>query len=103
MVKDDKILKRMHPSMSSIATKKIQEMGVELKTNATVTGYDSVNGEVSLSSGGVIVAEMYIPCHAATVNSSFMSDENLDDKKFIKVDEYLKVVGMENVFALGDV
>lgn len=101
VTKDDAVLKRMSPALSAIATKKIQEMGVEVITSDSVTSFAS--GEVKLQSGKTIIADVYIPCHAATVNSSFMPANTLNDKKFIKVDDKLKVIGLRNVFALGDV
>jgi NADH dehydrogenase FAD-containing subunit len=97
----EKILMKMHPSISALATKKLAELGVELIHNDKVLEF--ANGEAKLQSGKTIFGEMYIPAHAAAANSSFMPAETLDVGGFIKVDDNLKVIAMQNVFALADV
>lgn len=74
---------------------------MELISNDKVVEF--VNGEAKLQSGKIIVGELYIPAHAAAANSTFMPPQTLDAGGFIKVDDHLQVIGMQNVFAIADV
>mmetsp|Transcript_20996 Transcript_20996/g.19133 ORF Transcript_20996/g.19133 Transcript_20996/m.19133 type:complete len:384 (+) Transcript_20996:51-1202(+) len=98
---NDVILDKMSPALSRIGTKKIQEQGVELVLSDHVVSFE--DGKALLKSGKTIFADLHIPAHSIGPNSSFMPSNTLDERGFIKVDEYLQVNGLKNVFAVGDV
>ena len=50
-----------------------------------------------------IKADMMFLCTGIKPNSEFMRRKYLDKKDFIKVNNYLQVVGHKNIFAVGDV
>ena len=46
---------------------------------------------------------MYIPAYGLQPNSSYVPSKFLDANGFVMVDEYLKVRGTEDIWAIGDV
>ena len=59
--------------------------------------------EISLSGGSKLVVDMYIPTYGVQPNSAYVPAQFLDDRGFVKVDEYLHVKDAEGVYAIGDV
>jgi len=60
---------------------------------------------VKLDNGKILKADLVITAIGAKPNTEWLKPNNknlLDEKGFIKVDDYLRVEGTENVFALGD-
>jgi NADH dehydrogenase FAD-containing subunit len=50
-----------------------------------------------------IKADIVFNCTGSSPNSSFMDKKMLDEKGFVKVNKFLQVDGMTNVFSCGDV
>jgi apoptosis-inducing factor 2 len=48
-------------------------------------------------------ADLVVPCFGFTPNSSFVPQDWLSDKGYVKVDHELEVVGTTNIFAMGDI
>jgi apoptosis-inducing factor 2 len=48
-------------------------------------------------------AELIVPCYGFTPNNTFLPDEWLSNKGFVKINHELRVVGTKNVFAVGDI
>jgi apoptosis-inducing factor 2 len=48
-------------------------------------------------------ADLVVPCFGFTPNNSFLPEEWLSEKGFVKVDHELQVVGEKNIFAMGDI
>jgi NADH dehydrogenase FAD-containing subunit len=46
---------------------------------------------------------MYIPTFGVKPNTSFLPAELLDADGFVRVDQYLRVTGTKDVYAVGDV
>jgi NADH dehydrogenase FAD-containing subunit len=46
---------------------------------------------------------MYIPSFGVEPNTSFLPSEFLDVDGFVRVDQYLRVTGTKDVYAIGDV
>lgn len=59
--------------------------------------------QLTFSTGEISTVDMYIPTFGLTPNSSYIPSKYLNDQGFIIVDEYLKMKGAENVWAVGDV
>lgn len=59
--------------------------------------------ELTLSDGQKIVADLYISATGLKPNSSYVPHTLLDSKGFVIVDEYLRVKGVKDVWAAGDV
>ena len=58
---------------------------------------------LELSGGEKLIADLYIPTFGVTPNSSYIPEKYLNNNSFVVVDDYLKVKGLENVWAIGDV
>eukprot|EP00172_Hildenbrandia_rubra_P002732 Plantae.Rhodophyta-Hildenbrandia_rubra.ctg38129.p1 GENE.Plantae.Rhodophyta-Hildenbrandia_rubra.ctg38129~~Plantae.Rhodophyta-Hildenbrandia_rubra.ctg38129.p1 ORF type:complete len:385 (-),score=86.61 Plantae.Rhodophyta-Hildenbrandia_rubra.ctg38129:394-1548(-) len=54
------------------------------------------------ASGEVYKADLVFKCLGVSPNSDYMPKDKLDGRGFIDVDEFFRVKGMSNVFALGD-
>ena len=59
--------------------------------------------ELTLSGGDKLIADMYIPTFGLTPNSSYIPAKFLNANGSVTVDEYLKVKGARDVWAIGDV
>lgn len=69
----------------------------------TIIASDLVdNGEVLLTSGEKLEANLFLPTYGQQPNTDFLHSQSLDEHGFVKVDERLEVSGLENVFAVGD-
>lgn len=99
----DRILNTMTEKSSEASEKFLKSLGVSIYKNVRVTGYDghvvTTNGNLSFNTSTVI--------WTAGVQGKLISGLNKDaiferiDR--IKVDEFNKVKGYDNIFAIGDV
>ncbi|CCG52752.1 NADH dehydrogenase [Flavobacterium indicum GPTSA100-9 = DSM 17447] len=99
----DRILNTMTEKSSEASEKFLKSLGVSIYKNVRVTGYDghvvTTNGNLSFNTSTVI--------WTAGVQGKLISGLNKDaiferiDR--IKVDEFNKVKGYENIFAIGDI
>lgn len=86
--------------------KQLQNLKVEIKLQTKINGSAQMpdgRQELILSSGDRLIADMYIPTFGVKPNSSCIHDDFLGANKFVMVDEFLKVKGTEDVWAIGDV
>jgi apoptosis-inducing factor 2 len=100
------VLEGAPPSLSKIATKELQNLKVDIKLQTKVKGSAKMpNGqqELTLSDGNKLITDMYIPTFGLIPNSSFIPEKFLNMNRFVTVDEYLKVKGAGDVWAIGDV
>ncbi|EGX92701.1 apoptosis-inducing factor, putative [Cordyceps militaris CM01] len=84
----------------------LTDMGVVVRKGVRTVGTrDTADGrtEVALSNGETIVTDLYLQTVGMAPNSEFIPDELLDDKKLVKADEYMRVTGADNVWAVGDI
>lgn len=97
---------RLLNGMSDIAGKKaedfLKKLGVRIHTNQTVKSYDGYT--VTLGDGSQLISKTLI--WAAGVTGSPIEGirpESIVRGNRIQVDEYNKVLGYENIFAIGDI
>jgi NADH:ubiquinone reductase (H+-translocating) len=97
----DELLTAMSPASRKRALKYLLKMGVEIKFGARVQRFDGKT--VSLGDGTVINAATVV--WAAGVTGSLVAGlkEEAIFKGRIRTDVYNKVVGYEDIFAVGDV
>ncbi len=99
----DRILNTMSVNSSEAAEKFLKKLGVKIWKNVRVTGYDShtvtTNTDITFHTSTVI--------WTAGVSGKLINGLNKDaiaDKiDRIKVDSYNKVLGYDNIFAIGDI
>jgi NADH dehydrogenase len=97
----NEILAQFDPVLAREGHRVLEERGVEICVGERVTGY--AEGEVTLSDGQRIPAETLI--WTAGVGPSRILQRSalpLTDTGAVKVDEYLRVEGHPDVFAIGD-
>ncbi|TVY31597.1 Oxidoreductase, partial [Lachnellula occidentalis] len=93
-------------NVSKIALKLLQDLDISIKLQAKVTGTNKLpdgRQEITLADGEKLVADMYVPAYGLTPNASYVPARYVDTKGYVVVDEYLKVKGAENAWAIGDV
>ena len=97
---DQLILPELNPKLGAYAMRKLRRRGVEILTGARVSAVRG--GEVELTSGQRIPANTLI-WTAGTAANQLVSGLNLPMRKGkIEVNEYLEVVGVQGVWAVGD-
>ncbi|KAK0261268.1 hypothetical protein LTR35_017891 [Friedmanniomyces endolithicus] len=93
-------------SISAYSLKALKNLNVDLKMKAKVTGTVRLpNGrkELTLSSGDKLTTDMYVPTFGLMPNSSYVPKDYLDKNGSVKVDEFLRVKGAKDAWAIGDV
>ncbi|KAL7917319.1 hypothetical protein ACQKWADRAFT_307061 [Trichoderma austrokoningii] len=96
--------------LSSVRTtldRDLQKLGVKLirKTHveAVNVSSDGKTQVLILDNGSTIVTDLYLPMHGIRLNNSFVADVFLDSHGNVNLDGMMRVVGTENVWAVGDV
>lgn len=90
-----------HLSVSRVATKALNDLGVELTLKELVT--DNGVGQVTFSSGEALSIDMLISASGIIPNSTFVPKHLLNAEGYVQVDHFLQVKGARDVFAIGDV
>lgn len=95
------ILSNMKPGVQSRVKQRLEKLGVEFKLGCSVTevGPESV----TLNTGEKLVSEIVVwAAGFGNLGGNFV-EESLCEKGRIKVDEYLRIVGDESCYAIGDI
>ncbi|KND94553.1 Apoptosis-inducing factor 2 [Tolypocladium ophioglossoides CBS 100239] len=97
----------IRPSLGATVDSDLQSLGVRIVRNARVTHHqeskDGKNHTLTLSNGSTLEADCYLPVFGIRVNTSFVPKKLLDAEGSIQQDQSLRVVGTENIWAIGDV
>ena len=98
----DKVLGTMSDTASTYATKVLKKMGVEIKTNQLLKEYNG--SEAELSSGEKIQTHVLI-WSAGVIGNPIqgISANALHKNQRYKIDRFNRVLGYENIYAVGDV
>ncbi len=98
----NKLLGNMRETSSQTALQYLLKMGVNVKLNTFVKQYDGIN--VLLQDGSSIESSLVIWAAGVKGNVPLGIDKNLVSKSNqIKTDNYNRVSGFENVYAVGDI
>ncbi|RFU35494.1 hypothetical protein B7463_g854, partial [Scytalidium lignicola] len=100
-----KILPQSPKFVSRISTASLLNLHVSIKYLTRVVSSKASDGGhiLTLSNGEHLKADMYIPTFGLTPNSTYIPSKFLNDNGFVEVDEYLRVKGLKDVWAIGDV
>lgn len=100
----DKLLGTMSPKASAYTLKSMTDLDVNVMLGRTLTSYDD-SGTVTFADGGTLHAEMVIWTAGVTSVSFEQLNGTLPTGHAgrIIVDEYNRVEGYDNIFALGDI
>lgn len=96
------------PKLGQRALSRLQAIGVNVRLGQTVSEAESGSGAAGryvTSAGEVIEADAVIWATGTTPNTAWLRGHDgwLDQGGRVKVDEYLRVLGRPDVFAVGDV
>lgn len=98
----ERLLSSMHPENSSKALKYVKDFGVNVWLNTLVTGYDGK--QLLLSNGKTIRTDTVIWTAGVKGNPvNGFSPEVIGPNNRLLVDEFCRIKGSENIFAIGDV
>jgi NADH dehydrogenase FAD-containing subunit len=84
----------------------LSKLGVDIKLSAKVISTSpSTTGqtEVVYSDGSKVLTDLYVPTFGVVPNSAYIPSKLLNADGFAIVDEYLKVKGTNDIWAIGDV
>ncbi len=98
----DRLLKGMSPQASQKALTFLENLGVNVKLNTRVTQYDGTN--VCMNDGTTVQALKVVWAAGITANALEGLPESCSTYgNRLKVDQFHKVAGAENIYAIGDV
>ena len=100
----EKLIERTGEKAIRYATSFLKKRGVEIRYSERVTGADESGLLTNL--GNALNADMTFMCTGIVPNYEFMKPNlsaTLNERNLIKVNESLRVEGLSNVFAVGDV
>ena len=96
------LLSHMSKKAQEEATQVLSKLGVHITLNVAVKDY--VDGKVLLANGEIINTNVLIWTSGVTGHEvPGLPADVVGHGKRIKVDEYNKVIGTQNIFALGDI
>jgi apoptosis-inducing factor 2 len=93
-------------SVASAVEREIVKLGVTVKKNCKVlstTVLPDGKTELSLANGEVLTTDLYLPTFGLAPNTDYLDPKLLTERKYVHVDDYLRVKGAENVWACGDI
>jgi len=99
----DELMPRSNKKSRAYAEKFLKKRGVEILFNERVIG--GKGKTYTTKRGTKIKADLAFMCTGIKPNSQFMKgkfSKCLDDRKFIKVNDYLQLEGYSHIFAIGD-
>lgn len=105
----DHLFPEFNPKLGARLATGLERMGVTLHLGAMAAGFDpavATSGDVSLSTGAALCADLIIPALGARSLAQigeFVPGTRFDRLGRIEVDPWLRVGGSDAVFALGDV
>ncbi|CAD6447460.1 a96dc603-00c9-4110-af78-ed83ddb7a5db [Sclerotinia trifoliorum] len=103
----DEILKGAVTSpIASSAQKELEKLNVDVRLRTRINSAKLLSTgqtELSLSCSEKLLCDLYLPSVGTIPNSDFIPKELLDGQNFVKVDQYLRVHGNEDIWAAGDI
>ena len=101
------ILEESPASVSSYASKALENLNVDIKLRTKVLNFEpQPNGggkDLTLSTGEKLAADMYVPTFGLVPNTSYIPASFLNANGSVMVDNFLRVKGAKDVWAIGDV
>ena len=98
--------KTVDPEMGALVRKAIGEMGIEVVTDAEVSGIETGGGRVRevITPGGALPADIVVMGLGVRANSSLAADAGLPVGVTggVRTDRRMRVIGFEGVWAAGD-
>ncbi|KAF2026956.1 FAD/NAD(P)-binding domain-containing protein [Setomelanomma holmii] len=103
----DRLLPQLQPRIGKTAEQKLKNLGVDVVYNTRVTdAKEDGRGRtvVTLAKGETLEADLYVPAYGVQPNSSWLPENLLDEKNYLKTSDTLRVdVAGPRVYAVGDI
>lgn len=93
-------------SVRKVAAKDLATIGVRIMPNARVTSTEENSKgttTITTSTGHRLKANLYLPFHGITLNSSFIPNHLLDSKGSLALGPDMRVSGTTNIWGIGDI
>jgi pyruvate/2-oxoglutarate dehydrogenase complex dihydrolipoamide dehydrogenase (E3) component len=99
------VLVGLPANVIKVAENQLKNLGIKTIYSAKVEGEHDLGGstELSLSTGEKLTTDLYLPSVGVIPNTEYLPKSILNDKGDVMVDQYLKVKGVDGVWAAGDV
>jgi NADH dehydrogenase FAD-containing subunit len=100
------ILETAIPSVQKIATQFLRNLKVDLRLNIKVANAIKTADDhqiLEFSDGENLLTDLYISTIGIKPNSLYIAEKYLNNNGFVIVDDFLKVKGVDKVWAIGDV
>jgi NADH dehydrogenase FAD-containing subunit len=111
-VSEDILVGPYDQSLRDELRRQLDALGVELQLGAALTELPSAPPAtrapiaVATADGGELVADIWFRAFGVRAHSQYLEGGTLEDRRdergYVRVDEYLRVVGETHTFALGD-
>ncbi|PHR48008.1 MAG: FAD-dependent oxidoreductase [Fluviicola sp.] len=99
---DDELLKSMSSKSSENSLKFLNKMGVDVRLNNMVKSYDGLN--IKTNKGALLQARTMIWTAGVKGNvPTGIKKQNITNGNRILVDDYCRLKGYENIYAIGDI
>lgn len=114
VIDGERALPECMPSVGRAAESELAKMGVELVRGARVTevvaaaaaaddGAGPGTTKLVLSTGATLTADLFLPTYGVQPNTEFVPAELRNEAGYVKQQPTMRVVGLDNVWAVGDV
>ncbi|KAH7146129.1 hypothetical protein EDB81DRAFT_689229 [Dactylonectria macrodidyma] len=105
VVEGPRVLSGLRPEVGKAAENYLQKLNVHLVHNVKVTESEAsdVKQVVTLSNGKTLTADVYLPLFGVKPNTDFIPAHLLDVRGNLQLQNTLRVVGLSNVWGVGDV
>ncbi|PVH68333.1 FAD/NAD(P)-binding domain-containing protein [Cadophora sp. DSE1049] len=93
-------------NISKVAEKELKKLHVEITKGVKIIDSKAASDgktELILDNGETMLVDLYLPIIGNHPNSEYVPKALLDDRGYVIVDEYLRVKGTEDIWAVGDV
>lgn len=84
----------------------LRTVGVDLRLNAKVQsseGSSDGKTQLTLKSGETLLVDFEVPTYGVVPNSKFLPSKYLNQNGYVVVDDHLRMAGLDDVFAIGEV
>ena len=101
-----RLIERNPEKARNIVSNFLQRRGVKIIVGEKVQGMDAKKKAYLTNKGTKVEADLVFMCTGIIPNSEFMAGDlkqELDEKKYIRVNHYLQLRHHHNIFAVGDV
>jgi len=102
----ERLVDMLKPKASRMAEKELRKLGVEIIFNEILEQADTDRRSyISKATGNSYTADLVYVCIGVSIDTDFMDSHfasSLTERGAIKVDQYLRVKGTDNLFAIGD-